>query len=381
MEIPNYHLPSKILCIVVGVQLMVKVDTDEIFTLVTLFPLLEQQEYVLEDNHALHSPDEIYSFSKLLTSMETSTQGGLYIPKQHADRCFPQLDMTLQPPMQDLVVKDLQGIEWNFRHIYCDHERAHLLTNGWNTFVNSKNLRPGDSCIFVSGENGEIGIGIRRAMKQHSHICTKLCQQSSQNIQLGALAAVVHAVSIGSLFHLQYHPWIAPFEFMIPLKTYVESIEKDYSIGTRVHMLSEVGGCPRRYGTIVGNEDIDPIRWPGSEWRCIKVQWDSMLNIERVCPWWIEPLGSPKIMLKGIPIFPLPNKTDVPNPSLLGLNNFANENITGSSSKPEYHKVDMDLEGQQYNTGNDKKSIFSIFAFFICLCFFTFVIFVFRPLL
>lgn len=50
-----------------------------------------------------------------------------------------------------------------------------------------------------------------------------------------------------------------------------------------------------------------------------------MLNIERVCPWWIEPLGSPKIMLKDIPISPLPNKTDVPNPSLLGLNNFANE--------------------------------------------------------
>jgi len=33
---------------------------------------------------------------------------------------------------------------------------------------------------------------------------------------------------------------------MIPLKIYVESIEKDYSVGRRVHMLSEVEGCPRR---------------------------------------------------------------------------------------------------------------------------------------
>jgi len=47
------------------------------------------------------------------------------------------------------------------------------------------------------------------------------------------------------------------------------------------------------------------------------VQWDSIPNIERVCPWWIEPLGSPKIMLKGIPI--------LPKPSLLGSNNFVNE--------------------------------------------------------
>jgi hypothetical protein len=27
--------------------------------------------------------------------------------------------MAVQAPMQDLVVKDLHGIEWNFRHIYC----------------------------------------------------------------------------------------------------------------------------------------------------------------------------------------------------------------------------------------------------------------------
>lgn len=73
----------------------------------------------------------------------------------------------------------------------------------------------GQYLCYCSGENGEIGIGIRRAMKQHSHICTKLCQQSSQNIQLGALAAVVHAVSIGSLFHLQYHPWWDTNDFKI----------------------------------------------------------------------------------------------------------------------------------------------------------------------
>ncbi|KAI5420966.1 hypothetical protein KIW84_044712 [Lathyrus oleraceus] len=83
-----------------------------------------------------------------------------------------------------------------------------MLTNGWSTFVNSKNLAPGDSCIFVSGENGEFGIGIRRDMKQHINVCcTSSSQQSSQNMQLPSLVAALHAVCIGTLFHVQYYPW------------------------------------------------------------------------------------------------------------------------------------------------------------------------------
>ncbi|KAK2354391.1 auxin response factor [Trifolium repens] len=325
----NFGLPWKILCLVINVQLKVVGNTDKLLALVTLIPL-QQQELMVEDNHPPHddSPNEVYSFSKMLTSTEASTHAaGIYIPKEHAERCFPPLDMTVQPPMQDLVVKDLHGIEWNFRHIYCDHQRAHFLTSGWSTFVNSKKLVPGDSCIFARGENGEIGIGIRRAMKQHSDIL-------KTSSPLGAMCVASHAVSTGTMFLVQYYPWIAPFEFMIPLKTYVESVERDYFIGMRVHNLYEVEGSAKRYGTIVGSEDIDPIRWPGSEWRCIKVQWDSIppntsTQLERVCPWWIEPLGSSKI--KGFP-------KDI-----------------GSSTKAEYHTVDMEVQGQQhYNTRNVK---------------------------
>ncbi|PNX63195.1 auxin response factor 3-like protein, partial [Trifolium pratense] len=73
---------------------------------------------MVEDNHPFDdSPSEVYSFKKMLTSIEDAA--GLYIPKEYAERCFPSLDMTVQQPMQDLVVKDLHGIEWNFRHIYC----------------------------------------------------------------------------------------------------------------------------------------------------------------------------------------------------------------------------------------------------------------------
>jgi hypothetical protein len=51
---------------------------------------------------------------------------------------------------------------------------------------------------------------------------------------------------------------------------------------------------------------------------------------------------------------------------------------------PEYHTVDVDMDKdgeQHYNTRNDENSIFFILAFLILLCIFTFVIFVFRPLL
>ncbi|WJX87459.1 hypothetical protein P8452_69652 [Trifolium repens] len=356
-EIPNFYLPFKVLCTTIGVQLKVH-NTDEVFAIPTLIPL-QQQELMVEENQPIDaSPSQIYSFTKML---EASTHAAaLYIPKEHAERCFPPLDMAVQAPMQDLVVKDLHGIEWNFRHIYCDHQKAHFLTNGWSTFVNSKKLVPGDSCIFARGENGEIGIGILRAMKQHSDIGKTLSP-------LGAMCVASHAVSTGTMFLVQYYPWIAPFEFIIPLKTYLESVERDYFIGMRVRMLSKVEGSSSRYGTIVGNEDFDPIRWPGSEWRCIKVQWDSIppntfTQLERVCPWWIEPLESPKI-IKGFRTLSLSNE------------------VIGSSSTPENHIVDMDMQGQKhYNTGNAEKSLF-IGAFFILLCCFTFVIFAFRPLL
>lgn len=45
-------------------------------------------------------------------------------------------------------------------------------------------------------------------------------------------------------------------------------------------------------GTVVGVEDADHGRWPGSKWRCLKVRWDEISNIhrpERVSPWNIEP--------------------------------------------------------------------------------------------
>lgn len=48
----------------------------------------------------------------------------------------------------------------------------------------------------------------------------------------------------------------------------------------------------RYSGTIVEVGDVDPLKWPESEWRSMKVEWDESVaseRHERVSPWEIEP--------------------------------------------------------------------------------------------
>ncbi|KAG9153383.1 hypothetical protein Leryth_017285, partial [Lithospermum erythrorhizon] len=60
----------------------------------------------------------VHSFCKTLTASDTSTHGGFSVLRRHADECLPPLDMSQQPPWQELVATDLHGNEWHFRHIF-----------------------------------------------------------------------------------------------------------------------------------------------------------------------------------------------------------------------------------------------------------------------
>lgn len=86
-------------------------------------------------------------FCKTLTASDTSTHGGFSVPRRAAEKLFPPLvglnsvkwiilqpvvdytysclliallfqDYTMQPPTQELVVRDLHDNTWTFRHIY-----------------------------------------------------------------------------------------------------------------------------------------------------------------------------------------------------------------------------------------------------------------------
>ncbi|KAG1370206.1 auxin response factor 23 [Cocos nucifera] len=296
-QMPVYNLPSKILCRVINVQLKAEPDTDEVFAQVTLLPEKQDENAVEKETLPTARPrPHVHSFCKTLTASDTSTHGGFSVLRRHADECLPPLDMCRQPPSQELVAKDLHGVEWRFRHIFRGQPRRHLLQSGWSVFVSSKRLVAGDAFIFLRGENGELRVGVRRAMRQQTNVPSSVI--SSHSMHLGILATAWHAVNTGTMFTVYYKPRTSPSEFIVSYDQYMESLKNNHSIGMRFKMRFEGEETPeqRFTGTIVGIGDADPNRWPGSKWRCLKVRWDETSSVprpERVSPWKIEPALSP----------------------------------------------------------------------------------------
>ncbi|THG07992.1 hypothetical protein TEA_027122 [Camellia sinensis var. sinensis] len=276
VEMPIYDLPSKILCKVVYVQLKAEPYTDEVFAQITLLPEGPSPEH--RTSQCLHQKINACPFRKRLTPSDQSAHGGFSVPKRYADECFPPLDMSQEPPTQELVAKDLHGSEWRFRHIYRGHPKRHLLSSGWSTFVSAKKLVVGDACIFLRGENGELYVGVRRATKSQISIPASVI--SGVSMQHGILASAFHAVSTGTMFTVYYRP--------CQLKMTIQ-LEQDSACSLMVkNVLNKSAPW-----TVVGINNIDCIRWPGSEWRCLKVQWDApskkIVRPQRISHWNIEP--------------------------------------------------------------------------------------------
>ncbi|KAL3499203.1 hypothetical protein ACH5RR_038296 [Cinchona calisaya] len=286
------RLPSKILCNIVDIRLLAEQETDEVYAQITLIPDTDQTARNSADScpaDAEPPRPTVHSFCKVLTASDTSTHGGFSVLRKHANECLPPLDMAQQVPTQELVAKDLHGVEWTFKHIFRGQPRRHLLTTGWSTFVTSKRLAAGDSFVFLRGENGELRVGVRRLARQQSSMPSSVI--SSHSMHLGVLATASHAVATGTLFVVYYKPRTS--QFIIGLNKYLESINNGFGVGMRFKMRFEGEDSPERRftGTIVGVEDIS-LQWKESKWRSLKVQWDEPASItrpERVSPWEIEP--------------------------------------------------------------------------------------------
>ncbi|KAF7840235.1 Auxin response factor 2 [Senna tora] len=354
-HMPVYDLPSKILCRVINVMLKAEPDTDEVFAQVTLVPEHNQDENAVEKEPPPPPPPRflVHSFCKTLTASDTSTHGGFSVLRRHADECLPPLDMSKQPPTQELVAKDLHANEWRFRHIFRGQPRRHLLQSGWSVFVSSKRLVAGDAFIFLRGENGELRVGVRRAMRQQGNVPSSVI--SSHSMHLGVLATAWHAISTGTMFTVYYKPRTSPSEFIVPYDQYMESLKNNYTIGMRFKMRFEGEEAPeqRFTGTIVGIEDADPQRWAESKWRCLKVRWDETSNIprpERVSPWKIEPaLAPPALNPLPMPRPKRPRTNAVPSsPDSSVLTREASSKVSIDPSPPSgYPRV---LQGQEFST-------------------------------
>ncbi|KAE8722938.1 Auxin response factor 17 [Hibiscus syriacus] len=321
-HIPNYpSLPPQLLCQLHNVTMHADVETDEVYAQMTLQPLTpqEQKEAYLPAELGTLSKQPTNYFCKTLTASDTSTHGGFSVPRRAAEKVFPPLDFSQQPPAQELIARDLHDNEWKFRHIFRGQPKRHLLTTGWSVFVSAKRLVAGDSVLFIWNEKNQLLLGIRRANRPQTVMPSSVL--SSDSMHLGILAAAAHAAATNSRFTIFYNPRASPSEFVIPLSKYIKAVyHTRVSVGMRFRMLFETEeSSVRRYmGTITGISDLDPVRWPNSHWRSVKVGWDESTAGERqprVSLWEIEPLTT-------FPMYPSPFPLRLKRPWPPGLPSF-----------------------------------------------------------
>ncbi|KAH7687975.1 AUX/IAA protein [Dioscorea alata] len=299
-HIPNYpNLPSKLICLLHSVTLHADAETDEVYAQMTLQPVkINDKEALLASDPTLkpHKPQTEF-FCKTLTASDTSTHGGFSVPRRAAEKIFPPLDFTMQPPAQELQARDLHDNLWTFRHIYRGQPKRHLLTTGWSLFVSGKRLFAGDSVLFIRDEKQNLLLGIRRANRQPTNLSSSVL--SSDSMHIGILAAAAHAAANYSPFTVFYNPRASPSEFVIPLAKYQKALfSHSISPGMRFRMMfeTEESGTRRYMGTVTGVSDLDPVRWKNSQWRNLQVGWDESAAGERrnrVSIWEIEPVATP----------------------------------------------------------------------------------------
>ncbi|KAA8522681.1 hypothetical protein F0562_009157 [Nyssa sinensis] len=309
-QIPNYpNLPSKLLCLLHNVTLHADPETDEVYAQMTLQPVpsFDKDALLRSDLSMKTNKPQAEFFCKTLTASDTSTHGGFSVPRRAAEKIFPPLDFTMQPPAQELVARDLHDNLWTFRHIYRGQPKRHLLTTGWSLFVSGKRLFAGDSVLFIRDDKQQLLLGIRRANRQPTNLSSSVL--SSDSMHIGILAAAAHAAANNSPFTVFYNPRASPSEFVIPLAKYYKAVcSNQISLGMRFRMMfeTEESGTRRYMGTITGITDLDPVRWKNSQWRNLQVGWDESTAGERrnrVSIWEIEPVTAPFFICPTPPFF------------------------------------------------------------------------------
>ncbi|CAN8316052.1 unnamed protein product [Cochlearia groenlandica] len=303
-----YGIPSHVFCRILNVKLHAETVTDEVYAQVSLLPESEDIERKLregmidvgggggeEDYEVLKRTNTPHMFCKTLTASDTSTHGGFSVPRRAAEDCFPPLDYSQPRPSQELLAKDLHGLEWRFRHIYRGQPRRHLLTTGWSAFVNKKKLVSGDAVLFLRGDDGKLRLGVRRASQIEG--TSALPTMYNQNINHNNFSEVARAISTHSVFSIYYNPKASWSNFIVPAPKFLKIVDYPFCIGMRfkARVESQDASERRSPGIITGISDLDPIRWPGSKWRCLLVRWDDTganRRQQRVSPWEIEPSGS-----------------------------------------------------------------------------------------
>lgn len=294
------RLPALILCRVAAVRFMADSDTDEVYAKIKLIPINGQDHDDGDDGSnndpSESSPDKPASFAKTLTQSDANNGGGFSVPRYCAETIFPKLDYAADPPVQTVIVKDVHGEVWKFRHIYRGTPRRHLLTTGWSTFVNQKKLVAGDSIVFLRAENGDLCVGVRRAKKgadsppsgwNSAPFSVFLREDENKLVRNGSGAnlrvrgrvrgeGVVEAAGMaarGEAFEVVYYPRASTPEFCVRAAAVRASMRIQWCCGMRFKMPFETDDSRISWfmGTVGSVQVADPVHWPNSPWRLLQV--------------------------------------------------------------------------------------------------------------
>lgn len=306
---PPQHLSHRlvsrpmILCRVTAVQFLADHLTDEVFAKLVLHPVTESP--VAPQRFPLPSEDDggekVVSFAKILTPSDANNGGGFSVPRFCADSIFPALDYQADPPVQNLIITDVHGVAWEFRHIYRGTPRRHLLTTGWSKFVNSKKLVAGDSVVFMKNPRGEMFVGLRRASRfagggdgarrsfpigvvrsrveeeeppQEERSKEGFSRNGKGKLSPKSVAEAMELAAQDMPFEVVYYPKAGWSDFVVKAEAVEEAIRVRWSPGMRVKMAVETDDSSRLtwfQGMVSSVSFSDNAPWPRSPWRMLQV--------------------------------------------------------------------------------------------------------------
>ncbi|KAL5760362.1 hypothetical protein ACOSQ2_019200 [Xanthoceras sorbifolium] len=205
--------------------------------------------------------------------------------------------VTLLSEPEEAVALDFHGAEWIFELNFQDMQGKYWIARGWSAYVRDKHLLPGDTVVFMRGEDREQRLGIRRAGCCEIGVPESII--AKHYLSSNFLSPVADAILNKSMFHVFYSPMASVADFLIPYEKYMKSITSTRVIGTNFQMQYKMDdSLQRSVNSISYNDksvvnkmdDLDPNKWPNSKWRCLIVSWDKNIcrNHEervRVSPW------------------------------------------------------------------------------------------------
>ncbi|GFP89131.1 auxin response factor 18 [Phtheirospermum japonicum] len=344
----NYpRLPPYVPCTVSTIKFVADPHTDEVFSKITLTPFAGNAFDFDNDDGGIspdHQTNPALFSAKTLTQSDANNGGGFSVPRYCAETVFPKLDLSSDPPSQNIHVKDVHGEIWTFRHIYRGTPRRHLLTTGWSNFVNHKKLIAGDSVVFMrAGPNGDLCVGIRRAKNPTAGFSPFSNDSNANGNGRGRLRVedVIEAAgraASGKPFEVVYYPRGGGPEFCVRASLVKAAMRVRWAPGLRFKMAFETEDWTRTswfMGTVISVQVADPVRWPDSPWRLLQVRWDEpdlLQDVKHVSPWLVElvptidlsPFSPPLKRLK------LPHhlefKGQIPLPAFSNNNQFLDPN-------------------------------------------------------